>query len=174
MLMHPLPAVDDSMEIIMDRTFRRSRVLAAIFALTMLASCAEETSSVPPQQQKAVAAEPQLAGAWYQIYFDTKSSKIGERGQLIVDTVANVVAHAGPTRVTVIGKTDRVGAPPANLELSEQRAKAVRDALIAAGIQAAQIDTSWTGEAKQEVATANNVTEQRNRVVDVTVVQEMR
>jgi OOP family OmpA-OmpF porin len=54
----------------------------------------------------------------------------------------------------------------------QRRADAVRDALIAAGVPADRIDTSWTGEAKQAVATANDVNEPRNRVVDVTVVKE--
>jgi len=82
------------------------------------------------------------------------------------------VANAGPTRVTVIGRTDRIGAPPANMALSQRRADAVRDALIAAGVPAANIDTSWTGEGKQQVATAADTAEPRNRVVDVTVVKQ--
>ena len=91
---------------------------------------------------------------------------------MIVKNVAYVVANIASTRVTVIGKTDRVGAPPANMALSHRRADAIRDALIAAGVPAGRIDTSWTGEGKQQVATANEVAESRNRVVDVTVVKE--
>jgi len=53
----------------------------------------------------------------------------------------------------------------------QRRAEALRDALIAAGVPADRIDTSWTGEAKQAVATAN-VNEPRNRVVDVIVVKQ--
>lgn len=147
------------------------RALLATLALAMAAGCAEQASP-PPPPQPAAAAGPDLAGAWYQIYFDTGSVNISARGQAIVKKVAYVVANAGPTRVTVIGRTDRVGAPPANLALSHRRAEAVRDALIAAGVPAASIDTSWTGEAKQAVATAHDAAESRNRVVDVTVVKE--
>jgi outer membrane protein OmpA-like peptidoglycan-associated protein len=74
--------------------------------------------------------------------------------------------------VTVIGRTDRIGAPPANIALSHRRANAVRDALISAGVPAASIDTSWTGEGKQAVAT--DAAEPRNRVVDITVVKLSR
>jgi hypothetical protein len=88
--------------------------------------------------------------------------------------VAHVVANAGPTRVTVIGRTDRVGAPPANMALAERRADAVRGALITAGVPADSIDTSWTGEGRQAVATADDAAEPRNRVVDITVVKLSR
>jgi peptidoglycan-associated lipoprotein len=143
------------------------RALVATLALSLAAGCAQQAS--PPQA--AAATGPELAGAWYQVYFDTNSIAINARGQMIVKNVAYVVANNDTTRVTVIGKTDRVGAPPANMALSQRRADAVRDALIAAGVPAARIDTSWTGEGKQQVATADEATEPRNRVVDVTVVK---
>lgn len=34
-----------------------------------------------------------------------------------------------------------------------------------------RIDTSWVGEGRQQVATADDIAEPRNRVVDVTVVK---
>lgn len=147
------------------------RVLVCILALGVAAGCAQQSA---PPAASANEPSPELAGAWYQLYFDTNSSAIDARGQNIVKTVAYVVANAGPTRVTVIGRTDRVGAPPANMALSQRRADTVRDALIAAGVPAARIDTIWTGEVKQDVATADNTAEQRNRVVDITVVKLSR
>ncbi len=144
------------------------RALVATLALSIAAGCAEQASSPP---QTAAATGPELVGAWYQIYFDTNSSGINARGQEIVQKVAYVVANLSTARVTVIGKTDRVGAPPANMALSHRRADAVRDALIAAGVPAARIDTSWIGEGKQQVATADDAAEPHNRVVDITVVK---
>ena len=157
---------------------RSAKTLCALVSTlalcTFAAGCAEQAS--PPQPQAAAASgpesSPELAGAWYQVYFGTSSSELNARGQMIVKRVAYVVANTASTRVTVIGKTDRIGAPPANMALSEQRAKAVRDALIAAGVPADRIDTSWTGEATQNVSTANDVNEPRNRVVDITVVKQ--
>jgi peptidoglycan-associated lipoprotein len=114
---------------------------------------------------------PQLAGAWYQVFFDTDKADLSTRGQLIVNKVAEVVSTNNEVRVTVIGRTDRAGTAAANLALSERRAELVRDALIAAGVLAAPIDTSWLGEGKQTVPTPDDVAAQRNRVVDI-VVQE--
>jgi OOP family OmpA-OmpF porin len=167
----------------MNRMTEFTGVLAAVVALGALAGCVD--GAPPPQHQVASTASaaspdaetPELAGAWYQIYFDTKSAEINDRGKTIVRTVSYVVANikdSAPPRVTVIGKTDRVGAPPANMALSKMRAQTVRDALIVAGVPSDLIDTTWTGEARQDVATANDVTEQRNRVVDVTVIRQAR
>ncbi|MBN8889413.1 MAG: OmpA family protein [Rhodospirillales bacterium] len=93
------------------------------------------------------------------------------RGQMIVGKVAYVVQNDPTARVTVIGRTDRIGAPPANLALSQRRANAVRDALVAAGVPADRIDTSWTGEPTQG-APPSDAVDPRNRVVDVTVVKQ--
>jgi len=79
------------------------------------------------------------------------------------------VKNDSQVRVTVVGKTDRVGSAAANAALSQKRADRVRDALIAQAVPANRIDTSWTGEGKQDVATADNIAEQRNRVVDIAV-----
>ncbi len=159
----------------MSRSATIMRVLAATVALAVVAGCAEQGQRAAYQPPLTAAGdEPELAGAWYQVFFDTNSAAINARGQTIVKSVAHVVANAGPTRVTVIGKTDRVGAPPANLALAQRRADTVRDALVAAGVPAARIDTSWTGEGRQDVVTLDDTVEPRNRVVDVTVVKQPR
>jgi OOP family OmpA-OmpF porin len=129
----------------------------------MLAACADQGSPPP------AAAAPQLAGAWYQVLFDTDQADLSTRGQLIVNKVAEVVSTNNEVRVTVIGRTDRAGTAAANMALSERRAELVRDALIAAGVPAARIDTSWLGEGKQAVPTPDDVAAQRNRVVDIVV-----
>jgi peptidoglycan-associated lipoprotein len=145
--------------------FTRSwRPLLAVVGLAILAACADQGS--PP-----AAAAPQLAGAWYQVFFDTDKADLSPRGQLIVNKVADVVRTNNEVRVTVIGRTDRAGTAAANMALSERRAELVRDALIAAGVPAARIDTSWLGEGEQDVPTPDDVAQQRNRVVDI-VVQE--
>ena len=145
--------------------FTRSwRPLLAVAGLAMLAACADQ--GAPP-----AAAAPQLAGAWYQVFFDTDKADLSPRGQLIVNKVAEVVRTNDEVRVTVIGRTDRAGTAAANMALSERRAELVRDALIAAGVPAARIDTSWLGEGEQDVPTPDDVAAQRNRVVDI-VVQE--
>ena len=69
-------------------------------ALMDLSSWANEQ-----REDDAATSGPDLAGAWYQIYFDAGSSAINARGQMIVKNVAYVIANGGPARVTVIGRT---------------------------------------------------------------------
>jgi OOP family OmpA-OmpF porin len=157
-----------------NKNLLRFAILAA--ALTAGAACTQQTASAPPPMQAQAPApayvpSPELAGAWYEVYFDTNSSTINERGRTIVRSVAYVVANNAATRVTVIGKADSVGAAGPNMALSKLRADGVRQALITAGVPATRIDTSWTGEMKQDVATANDTANPRNRVVDITVVK---
>ena len=143
--------------------FTRSwRPLLAVVGFAMLAACANQGS--PP-----AAAAPQLAGAWYQVFFDTDKTDLSPRGELIVNKVAEVVRTDDEVRVAVIGRTDRAGTAAANMALSERRAELVRDKLIAAGVPAARIDTSWLGEGKQDAPTPDDVAQQRNRVVDIVV-----
>ena len=147
----------------------------AALALSFVAGCAQQaTAPAAPPTHDAATSGPELAGAWYQIYFDTGSIAINARGQMIVKNVAYVIANGGPARVTVIGRTDRVGSAPDNLALSARRANAVRDALVTAGVSAAIIDTSWIGEGTQTAAAADEAVNPRNRAVDVTVVKQSR
>jgi peptidoglycan-associated lipoprotein len=141
------------------------RPLLAAVGFAALAACAAQGSA------PSAAPVPQMAGAWYQVFFDTNQTDLSPRGQLIVNKVAEVVRINDEVRVTVIGRTDRAGTATANMALSERRAELVRDALIAAGVPSARIDTSWLGEGKQDVPTPDDVAQQRSRVVDI-VVQE--
>jgi len=147
----------------------------ATLVLSLAAGCAQQaTAPTTAPIHDAATSGPELAGAWYQVYFDTGSNAINTRGQMIVKNVAYVVANGGPARVTVIGRTDRVGSAPDNLALSARRANTVRDALVAAGVPAATIDTSWIGESTQTAAAADEAVNPRLRAVDVTVVKQSR
>lgn len=140
---------------------------AAAVALVVTTGCTQPA----PQPVAAPAPGAEQAGAWYQIYFETGGSAVKDDAGAIIASVARLVAADGTARVTVIGKTDRIGAPPTNAALSRRRADAVRDALIAAGVPAASIVTNWTGEGRQQMKTANAIDEQGNRVVDITVLK---
>jgi len=140
------------------------RTLAAAAGLAMLAACSGTT-----EPTSAATDGPQVVGAWYQIFFETDGTEINARGRKIIDAIAEVAENDGQVRIEIVGKTDRIGTPAVNSLLSRHRAEAVRDALIAHSVQASRIDTNWVGETRQDVATADNVAERRNRVVDITV-----
>lgn len=68
-------------------------------------------------------------------------------------------------RVMAIGHTDKVGSEKGNEALGQQRADAVRDALVGPGIDATGIHTDSLGESVPAVDTPN--AEPRNRRVEV-------
>src|SRR3990172_4294702 len=114
------------MGVTMFRSAKMLRALVTTLALSMTAAAAGCAEQASPPPQAAAASGPELAGAWYQVSFDTNSFEINARGQKLIKTVAYVVANAGTTCVTVIGRTDRVGAPPDNIALTHRRARAAR------------------------------------------------
>ena len=80
--------------------------------------------------------------------------------------------QAGCTAVAVRGHADTVGNPEFNLQLSRQRADAVKDALQRNGVPAAAILTGAVGEHDLPVPTADNVPERRNRSVDMAIARQ--
>lgn len=144
------------------------RQLAAIGTLCLVGACANN----PPQ---AVASNPPpvAPGAkaiWYHVDFDTNSYSIDASGQKIVAEVMTYLKNNPSSTATIIGKTDTVGGSDYNMHLSHRRADAVRDALVYSGsVGMDRVETRWTGESRQAVATASGVPEGANRVVDIAI-----
>ena len=72
------------------------------------------------------------------VYFETGSAAIGDEGKATLAGAAAIVAAEGGN-VALTGHTDKTGDAAANEELAKQRALAVRDALVAAGVPEASI-----------------------------------
>lgn len=86
--------------------------------------------------------------------------------------VAEVVAEALGRRVydvQIVGFTDTVGDPAVNERLGAQRAIVVRQQLIAGGLDQRYLSIAGQGETLLAVETGDNVDEERNRRVVVTV-----
>jgi outer membrane protein OmpA-like peptidoglycan-associated protein/polyisoprenoid-binding protein YceI len=82
------------------------------------------------------------------IYFRPASARLDEKSRPLLAEVVGVVGKCPKLKVEVSGHTDSDGSPTANKNLSERRAKAVADAIVAAGIPAAQITAAGYGEEK--------------------------
>ena len=104
--------------------------------------------------------------------FPRRSAEITEQGKQIMEKnrAASKELLSRATYIEVIGHTDDVGDDDYNMELSEQRARAVRDYLVSnMGVDASKIVTVGAGET---MPVASNTTEQgraENRRVDVMV-----
>lgn len=75
-------------------------------------------------------------------------------------------------RVLIEGHTDDVGSEALNQRLSEQRAAAVRDALIALGADAARLDVAGRGESAPIADNSTSAGRARNRRVEVVVLAQ--
>lgn len=105
----------------------------------------------------------------FNVYFETGSSRLNAQAREVFENVRAELARRPVPEVLVIGHTDRVGTVAANDELSRARAATVRDLLVQFGIPAAQIEISGRGEREPLVPTADEVPEERNRRVEITV-----
>lgn len=99
--------------------------------------------------------------------FDTDELTAQSRAQF--DRIKAELAARPAPEIVVTGHTDRVGSLPYNDALSLKRAHTVRSALIGAGIDAVRIEVAGRGEREPAVATADEVEDERNRRVEITV-----
>jgi OOP family OmpA-OmpF porin len=73
-----------------------------------------------------------------------------------LDDIANVLnSNPGIDNVVVTGYADRIGSPKYNQKLSERRANAVKDYLVAKGVAASRLNAVGRGE-ENPVVTCNN------------------
>jgi OOP family OmpA-OmpF porin len=113
---------------------------------------------------------PGPSATWYHVEFTTNSYALDTQGQLTIADATNSLRQNPTMIATIVGKTDSVGSPDYNMHLSHQRADAVRDSLVYHNnVAADRVETRWTGETQQRVATANNMPAAQNRVVDIAI-----
>jgi OOP family OmpA-OmpF porin len=139
----------------------------AIAALLLVAACTmpgRQTVNTPPPPPPRATAEASV----YQVGFAPGSYAIDPAGHRTIEDVSSVVDGNQKAFVTIVGRADATGSADQNMKLSQERASAVRDELLAMGkIQANRVETAWTGENKQDVGTYNGVPAAGNRVVDI-------
>lgn len=103
------------------------------------------------------------------IEFESGSATLTPAGLQILEDMTSALQRVGDKPVTIIGHTDNVGNPSANLMLSNQRAEAVKQYLIDHGIDAARLSTAGKGD---RVPIASNDTSEgrmRNRRIEFSV-----
>jgi OOP family OmpA-OmpF porin len=71
--------------------------------------------------------------------------------------------------IALLGHTDTTGSPAFNQALSRQRTDSVTAALVAAGVPAASISATTYGETNPPVPTGDQVSDQKNRSVEIFV-----
>jgi outer membrane protein OmpA-like peptidoglycan-associated protein len=103
------------------------------------------------------------------LFFGFDSEELTDESRRLVQDVLAAATQRSGAEVVVIGHTDTTGTPAGNVELGLRRAGAVRARLIEAGVPPALISVASHGEAAPLVRTGDDVSEPRNRRVEIAV-----
>lgn len=101
--------------------------------------------------------------------FATGKADLNSRGQTAVADLATFMHNYPDRKVTIVGYTDSTGSAGLNARLSQARADAVREALVAQGIDASRIETTGRGPANPIASNKTKTGRQQNRRVEVAI-----
>ena len=104
------------------------------------------------------------------VVFDVDSAVIKTGAYDEIDRVSQVLSKYPQTKIRIEGHTDSAGSEDHNLELSEKRAQAVKNALIVRNIDPARLQTVGFGEAKPVSGNDTETGRQMNRRVRVVII----
>ncbi|GEM_PF-5697827 len=103
------------------------------------------------------------------INFASGKADLGADEKNILDNVVKILHDYPREKILVEGHTDDVGEQESNLELSKQRAQAVREYLISQGINARRIDSVGYGESRPKVKGKSERARAKNRRVEIVI-----
>ena len=117
---------------------------------------------------EALAARP-VPPATYILYFLSDSKELTVESKALLPKIIQTIQERGSTDIVISGHTDKVGEREYNYTLSRDRAKAVYEILLVSGAVPANITVTSHGEGNPLIKTADNVSEPRNRRVEVVI-----
>jgi peptidoglycan-associated lipoprotein len=120
------------------------KTMAGLVAVALLAGAC---TTIQTARAKLVKPQPHCVDQTVQIYFEPQSAELTHEARLVLDQAAAGAAACRVAGVDVVGLSDAVGAPEANLELSRKRAAAVAAALAANGLPPAAFKVDAAGQA---------------------------
>ena len=130
-----------------------------------------ESTSADKADYSGEAKEVVASGEW-KINFNTGSAEISNSSSKEVEKIYNLLVQAENTKLTVVGHTDNVGNPDANLALSKSRAEAVVNYLKQKGIPASRFQLV-DGKGQSDPVADNNTASGKasNRRVVITLLK---
>ena len=127
-----------------------------------------ETEVIRGIFEEALEAEPEPP-ATFILNFELGGTQLTPESEArLPDVLAEVARRVSPN-VEVVGHTDRMGAASFNYTLALERAELLRDILVDTGLDPGLVEVSSHGEANPVVPTEDEVSQPRNRRVEVTV-----
>ncbi len=99
------------------------------------------------------------------LFFETGSYTLLDQSRFELDALSKYL-HDNQLRIEIQGHTDDVGSAESNRLLSENRASAVRDYLIAKGCDPEKVKATGFGETRPSVPNTDEKSRQKNRRVE--------
>jgi outer membrane protein OmpA-like peptidoglycan-associated protein len=106
------------------------------------------------------------------VLFDTGRARLKPGGMREVQKLAAILEENPKRKVAIEGFTDSTGSEERNQELSEQRAHAVREALMDMGISSSRITTRGYGKSLPVASNSTEAGRQLNRRVEILLSDE--
>jgi outer membrane protein OmpA-like peptidoglycan-associated protein len=127
-----------------------------------------------PVQELLATAGPALAAlpkrpAQFILYFEHDTADLTVESRVLLQKMLGTIRDRSPVDVSVVGHTDTVGEKVYNYALSLKRARAVASILQGEGVDPSVLDITSHGKDNPLVPTGDQVSEPRNRRVEITV-----
>jgi len=104
------------------------------------------------------------------IQFDFDRATLRAENRELLSRIAGVLLTAKGYSIYVYGHTDDIGSDEYNLDLSQRRARAVRDYLVEAGLNSSIITTRGYGKSSPRVLATTQEARAKNRRVEIGIV----
>ena len=125
----------------------------------------EEIDSIFSQALKAQPKPP----IHFILYFISNSNDLRTDSLDILPAIIQAIKERNSINITIVGHTDTMGSDEYNYNLSKDRTVAVASLLVNRGAQQNHINTTYHGEGNPLIPTGDNVSEPKNRRVEVVV-----
>jgi outer membrane protein OmpA-like peptidoglycan-associated protein len=129
----------------------------------------QDADGCPDELPKEVA---KFAGVIKGIQFDFGKATIRKESNKVLDDAIKVLKQYGELRIMISGHTDNVGESATNIELSQQRANAVKEYMVGKGIDAGRIETRGAGPNEPVADNSTDKGRQENRRIEFKLLQK--
>lgn len=153
-----------------------SQEISAPYQLSSVAAADRAPVAPKPVSQEevealfgpALGAQPQAA-MQFLLYFEAGSTNLTAESVGKIEQILRAAVERAPADISVIGHSDTVGPREVNAQLALRRATEVGQLLIDQGIGRDQLEVNSHGEDNLLIPTADEISEPRNRRVEVKV-----
>jgi outer membrane protein OmpA-like peptidoglycan-associated protein len=146
---------------------RHQQRAALLFGLLLISAALLGRANSSEAQARAENTRSGLVLTLGDVEFDAGKAALQPAAVTAIDRLAQLMGVYAEHSIRIEGHTDALGDDAANQQLSERRANAVRDALLARGIDAARIEAVGYGETRPIADNATDAGREKNRRIDI-------